>query len=83
MGVGDFDTFGIFVFVKFGAHLEAGVGSRGCDQLDYRAIAAQGLAAPVDGDERKQAMLDLVPLAGARRQVTHGNRNAEFVGQLL
>ena len=28
-------------------------------------------------------MLDLVPLAGAGRQVTHGDGNGELVGQLL
>ena len=83
MGVGDFDTFGIFVFVQFGAHFEAGVGCRRGNQLDDRAIAAQGLAAPVDGDERKQAMLDLVPLAGAGRQMADRDGKLEFVGQLL
>ena len=30
-----------------------------------RAIAAQRLAPPVDGDEREKTMLDLVPLAEA------------------
>ena len=51
LGVGDFDAFGIFVFIQFGAHFEAGFGRRCGDQLNDRAIAAQRLAPPVDGDE--------------------------------
>ena|ERR1700732_4008007 len=38
-----------------------------------RAIAAQRLATPVDGDERKQTVLDLVPFAGARQEVADRN----------
>src|SRR6478672_2869392 len=49
--------------------------------MDDRAIAAQRLAAPVDSDERKQAMLDLVPLAGAGRQVANRYGKLELVGQ--
>ena len=63
--VGDFDAFWIFVFVQLGTHLEAGIGCRRGDQLDDRAIATQRLAAPIDGDERKEPMLDLVPLCAA------------------
>ena len=83
LGIGDFDAFGVFVLVQLGAHLEAGIGCRRGDQLDDRAIAAQRLAPPVDGDERKQTMLDLVPLAGTRRQVAIYNGQLELVGQLL
>ncbi len=76
--VGDFDAFGIFVLIQLGAHLEAGCSCRCCNQLDDRAVAAQGLAPPVDGDEREETMLDLVPFAGAGRQVT--NREVVLVG---
>jgi hypothetical protein len=34
-------------------------------------------------DEREEAVFDLVPLARARRQVTHGDREPEFVHQSL
>ena len=78
LGVGDFDTFGIFVFVQFGAHFEAGVGCRRGNQLDDRAIAAQLLTPPVDGDERKQTMLDLVPFAGTGRQVANSDGELEL-----
>jgi hypothetical protein len=43
------------------------------DQFDDDLMADQRLAAPISGDERKQAVLDLVPLAGAGRQVAHGD----------
>ena len=47
---------------------EASIGRRRSNQLDDDAITAQGLAPPIDADEREQAVLDLVPLAGAGRQ---------------
>jgi len=62
---------------------EAGLGGGCGDQLDDHLITDERLAAPVAGDEREQAMLDLVPLARARQQATHGDRNAEFVGEFL
>ena len=65
MRVGNLDAFGIFVFVQLSAHFEAGIGCGRGDQLDDGAIAAQRLAAPVDRDERKESMLDLVPLCAA------------------
>jgi hypothetical protein len=80
--VGNFAAFGIFVFVQLGAHCKTGVGCRGGNQLDDCAIASQGLAAP-DGDERKQAMLDLVPLAGARRHVGDGRCSMPWRGRGL
>ena len=81
--VGDFDAFGIFVFIQFSAHLEAGFGFRRSDQLDDCAVAAQRLASPVDGDELEKAMLYFVPLAGAGRQMANRNRELEFVGEIL
>jgi hypothetical protein len=41
------------------------------------------LATPVLADKGKQAVLDLVPLAGTRRQMTDRNPQAGFVGRLL
>ena len=51
--------------------------------MDDGLVADEWLAAPVLCDEREQAMLDPVPLAGARRQMTDRDGNAEFVGQVL
>ena len=81
--IGDLDAFGIFLFVQLGAHLEAGICCRRGDQLDDRAIATQWLSPPVDGDEGEETMLDLVPLAGAGRQVANRDRQLELVRQFL
>src|SRR5215204_637734 len=43
----------------------------------------QGRAAPVHGDVGEEPMLDLVPLAGTRREVADRDRQAGAIGQLL
>ena len=55
LSVGNFDSFGIFVFVQFSAHLEADVGGGRGDELDDGAVAAQRLAA-----QMKQKELQLI-----------------------
>jgi hypothetical protein len=79
----DLDALGIFVCVKLRAHLQARIGGGGGDELNDGAIAAQRFASPVDGNEREEPVLDLVPLAGARRQMADGDGKFEFVGKLL
>jgi hypothetical protein len=59
------------------------VGACIADQLDYRLHCHQWLAAPVLGDERKEPMFNLVPFAGARREMTHSQCQVHLVGQLL
>ena len=81
--VGHLDAGRIGVLIEFAPNLQTGVRRRRGDQLDDDLMADERLAAPVAGDEREQAMLDLVPLAGTGRQVTHGDGNAEFVDQFL
>src|SRR5271167_1994339 len=46
-------------------------------------MAEQRFTAPVLGNEGEQAVLDLVPFAGAWRQMANSNGDAEFVGQDL
>jgi len=83
VGVADFDAGGIGVGVDLGLDLEAGFrGGRG-DQLDDGLIADEGLSTSVLGDEREEAMLDLVPFAGTGRQMADRYSHAEFVGELL
>src|ERR1700754_4977254 len=53
------------------------------DQVDDGLVGPQGTTAPVDRDEREQPVLDLVPLAGARRKVADVDREVEFIGELL
>src|SRR5260370_37187803 len=74
---------GVLAGVEFTAHREAGFGGSGRDQLDDHAIADEWLGAPVLADEGEEAVLDFVPLAGARRQVADHDVEVEFVGQLL
>src|SRR3984893_16226850 len=69
--------------VEFTAHSEAGFGGSGRNQLDDHPIADERLGAPVLADKGKEAVLDLVPLAGAGRQVADHDVEAEFVSQLL
>src|SRR5436305_7351279 len=46
-------------------------------------LVQQGLATPIRGDKGKEAVLDLVPLAGARRKMTHGQDQAGFISEFL
>src|SRR5882672_632325 len=52
--IGDFDSFGIFLFVEFSTYGQARLGSRSRNELNDCAKTAQGLAAPVNADERKK-----------------------------
>src|SRR6266568_2442411 len=83
VGIGHLDAGRISVLIEFATNLQTGLRCRCCDELDDDLMADERFAAPVAGDEREEAMLDLVPFAGARRQMTHGDGYAEFVGQLL
>jgi len=83
LGVGHLYAGRIGILIELAANLEASVGRGGSDKLDDCLVAHQRLTAPILSDERKQAMFDLVPLAGARWQMTHGDGNAEFIGQFL
>src|ERR1700736_5313014 len=83
IGVGDFDAGRISVGVDLGMNLEAGFGGGSSDQLNDDLVADERLAAPVLGNEREEAVLDLVPLAGAGRQMADGDGEIEFVRELL
>ena len=63
LSIGNFDAFRISIFFLFGTNFEPCIRCRRGDQLDDRAVAAQGFAAPIDRDKWKEAMLDLVQLA--------------------
>src|ERR1700751_882623 len=83
LGIRYDNAAGILAGVELAAHGEAGFGGGGRDQLDDHAIADEWFGAPVLADEGEEAVLDLVPLAGAGRQVANYDVEAEFVGQLL
>src|SRR5712692_4249483 len=53
------------------------------DRANYGFEILQRTAAPVLGDVAEHAMLDLVPLAGPRRIVTHSDTQTQLIGKLL
>jgi len=73
----------VFPPIQAAGHLHSFGGCCARDQIDNRLIIPKRFAAPVRGDEREQPVFNLVPLAGALRKVTNGNRKARFIGQLL
>src|SRR5712691_13548929 len=83
LSVGDGDAFRIEVVVDLAEPGEAGLGGGRRDQIDDDAIADERAGAPVLADEGEEAVLDLVPLAGARRQVVDGDVEADLVGEPL
>ena len=69
--------------IQFRMNPQAGAGFGFSDEVNDHLVAHKRLAAPVLGDERKQPMLDLVPLAGSRRKVADGDRQGDLVGEAL
>ena len=80
---GNDDAGRVAALVELGLDAQARGGASVANQFDDRFKRAERTASPILGDVTEEAMLDLVPLAGAGRQVTHGDGEAEFIGQLL
>ena len=68
--VGYLDTSFVESCVQLCLDPKAGRGPCGANKVDHGLITHERLALPVQTDEREHAMLDLVPLTGARRIVT-------------
>ena len=83
LGIGDGDAGGVARGIEFAADAQPSLGRGGADQIDDDAVADQWFGAPIRADERKEAVLDLVPFSGAGRQVVDLDVDAEFVGQML
>src|SRR2546427_10144364 len=81
--VGDSPAGGISSAVQTTDDLKALRGRRPSNQVDDCFVVAQRLTSPIRGDEREKAMLDLVPLAGAGREMTHRQGPCRFVSQPL
>ena len=71
--VRNLDSFGIQIRIQFALHSQAVVGRRGGDEVDDDLVIHQRLAPPVLTDRREEAVLNLVPLAGARRKMADGD----------
>lgn len=53
------------------------------NQFQYDLQGGEGLGPPVDGNEGKEPILDLVPFAGSWRIMRDGDRQLLFIGQVL
>src|SRR5882672_9124866 len=73
----------VLSLIKSGVNNETRARRRISDETYDDLEGAQWFATPVDRDEREHAMLDLVPLARARREVADVDRKVKFVGKAL
>ena len=81
--IADLNAFLIEVTIEIAGDREAVFGRGGADQLDDDLVADQRLAAPVLRDVGKETVLDPVPLAGARRQMSDRDGKTALVGEPL
>src|SRR5438093_2713716 len=79
----DLHPGGIALLVQAGSDLQPGLRGGAPDQLDDHLVTDQRLPAPVLGDVAEHAMLDLVPLAGAGREVADGDPQPRLRGHLM
>nr|WP_239992150.1 hypothetical protein [Rhodopila globiformis] len=76
--IGNRDALRVFSRIEFSSDAHPGPGG-GADEVDDGAVTDQRVGAPVHADAGEQAMLDLVPCAGARRQVADLDGDARSV----
>ena len=58
---------------------ESAACSGAADEIDHGFEVDQRFTLPVQANEGEQSVLDLVPLAGARRIVANGDGHARFI----
>src|SRR5712692_6206468 len=81
--VRDFSASGILASIQSTADRQAFGRRRLGDQLDDGFVIPQGFATPVRGDERKEAVLDLVPLTGPGRKMTDLKAKPRVISEVL
>jgi hypothetical protein len=64
--IGNLESFGIFPFVEFSTHSQAGIGGGGGNEPNDGMEIAQGLTSPVDAEEGKKSMLSRSGIAPPR-----------------
>src|SRR5918911_5711569 len=67
--IADFNPRRVAASVEFGPYDEARLGAHAPDELNDGFVVDQRSSTPVLSDVTEEAMLDLVPLAGAGRKV--------------
>lgn len=83
LDIWDLDADRIRIGVQLALNLQTCSGSGVGDEVDDDLVALQRSAAPVLRDLREKPVLDLIPLAGARREVADADVQAGVVGQFL
>src|SRR5258708_12931941 len=83
ISVSDGETRRIRVAVLDGSDVQSFLGGRMRDQLNDGFQRRERLGTPIDGNEGKEAMLDLVPFAGGRRIMRHGDGELFLISQGL
>ena len=73
----------IVIRIQNSFDLEAGTRLGATDEIDDCLIVDQGLSLPVQTDERKQPVLDLVPFAGSWWVMTNRDGDMDLIRQLL
>ena len=63
--------------------MRIGIKGRMRNQFNDGLKRQERLPAPVDGNVRKQPVLDFVPFAGGRRKMTDGDGKAGLIGKSL
>src|SRR6266446_9180080 len=81
--IGDGDAAGVLAAIEFRPDTEAGPTVRRPNQAHDGGEVDERRAAPIHRDVRKQPVLDLVPLAGPWREMTHRDGEARAGGELL
>ena len=77
-----FRAGGIIATVELSGDRQAGIRSRGADEVENLLISVEWFACPVLGYFGKETMFNGVPFGSASRVVRHGEGQAEGVGQL-
>jgi len=83
LGIADFDTRGILARVQRSLNTQSLRSRRGANETDNDLPTLQGLPPPISGDVAEHAVLDLVPLAGARGQMADTDAQATLIGEAL
>ena len=83
LSIGDGETRRIRLAVLDGNDVQSFLGARMRDQLNHRFQRCERFGTPIDGDERKEAVFDLVPLACSGRIMRDRDRELFFIGQGL
>ena len=81
--IADLAAFFIAFVVESGRDSQAGFRFRVPDEVDDGHTVEQWPATPILGNEAEHAVLDLIPLARARRKVRDMEGQVEIIGQPL